>query len=61
MAMIAQGDQQDNDFSSAFYKGRKVGIRLVVEWIREVNKSGDFYYSFDQAELEAKLKEWGIK
>jgi len=37
------------------------GIREVVEWIRSANHSGDFYYSFDQAELAAKVKEWGIE
>ena len=36
------------------------GIREVVDWIRSVNHSGDFYYSFDQTELEVKLKEWGV-
>lgn len=36
----------------------KAGIKEVVEWIRKANHSGDFYYSFDQAELQAKLKEW---
>ncbi len=39
---------------------KRVGIREVVEWIKRANKSGDFYYSFDQAELEAQIKEWGI-
>jgi len=38
----------------------KAGIKKVVEWVRKANHSGDFYYSFDQTELEAKLKEWGI-
>ena len=38
----------------------KVGRREVVEWIKGANKSGDFYYSFDQAELEAQIKEWGL-
>jgi len=32
-----------------------------VEWIRKANHSGDFYYSFHQEELQAKLKEWGLK
>ena len=56
---------QDNlittSMGDAYEVGKRVGIREVVEWIRRANHSGDFYYSFDQAELQAKLKEWGIK
>ena len=44
----------------AFYAGKAKGRNEVVEWIKSANHSGDFYYSFDQAELEAKLQEWGI-
>ncbi len=39
---------------------KKVGMRKVVEWIRKANHSGDFYYSFDQAELQAFLEEQGL-
>ena len=41
-------------------ENQKQGRSEVVEWIRSVNHSGDFYYSFDQAELEAKVREWGL-
>ena len=39
----------------------KAGIREVVEWIIRANKSEDFYYSFNQADLQTKLKEWEVK
>lgn len=34
------------------------GIQEVVDWITASNHSEDFIFSFDQAELGAKLKEW---
>jgi len=74
MSMIAQGDQQDNDFSIAYYKGKQAGIREVVEWIEENSNKGYIYegeYTYDTkcdnqiftdlGDWQAQLKEWGIE
>ena len=44
-------------YQTIFKEGRKD----VVGWIRKANHSGDWYYSFDQAELEAQVKKWGLE
>lgn len=71
MSMIAQGDQQDNDFSYAFHKGKKAGIREVVEWGNvecyehpyDSDVPGEEYNRKHHRCLEcwqAKLKEWDL-
>jgi len=50
----------DREFVIA-QKCLSAGRYEVVKWIRNTNHSGDFYYSFDQAEFEAQLKVWGIE
>ncbi len=63
MSMIAQGDIQDNDFSCAYHKGKRAGIKEVVDWINQQHKystgAGDFY-EINDLDLQAKLKEWGL-
>ena len=59
MSMIAQGDIQDNDFSYAYHKGKKAGIKEVVEWINET----DILVMLSprkRREWQAKLKSWNI-
>ncbi|KKM64045.1 hypothetical protein LCGC14_1505300 [marine sediment metagenome] len=71
MSMIAQGDIHDNDFSSAFYKGKRAGIKEVVDSVEEycsIVKKEDGLIAipsvWDITEIkiwwQSKLKEWGI-
>ena len=57
MAMIAQGDIQDNDYITAFHEGKKAGIMKVVDWIMS---DQDSVY-VNRPRWQAKLKDWGIK
>ncbi len=49
-----------------FEEGRKAGRKEVVEWILRHRKSPSndythYFWDFTLNELEAKLKEWGLK
>ena len=64
MSMIAQGDIHDNDFSSAFYKGKRAGIKEVVEFVEKFligkDKTQLIIRQTDVELWNYQLKEWGI-
>ena len=57
MSMIAQGDEQDNDFSIAYHKGKQAGIKEVVDYLDSVFINSN---CITLADIKPKLKEWGL-
>lgn len=55
--MEANADLLVAEYNKGLENGRKVGIREVVEWIKEECYLKDGYYWLEE---EALLKEWGV-
>jgi len=56
---------QQHEWDDNYYKGKKTGIREVVEWIEEhqmmTYERGVGEVAFNHIIWHTKLKEWGVK